>query len=43
MRFRVRPMTPFGLETALRITVGTPDENRTLVKALRTVLGKTAA
>jgi len=39
----VRPMTPFGLETALRITVGTPEENRTLVKALRVVLGKTSA
>jgi histidinol-phosphate aminotransferase len=39
----VRPMTPFGLETALRITVGTPEENRKLVKALRVVLGKTAA
>jgi histidinol-phosphate aminotransferase len=35
----VRPMTPFGMETALRITVGTPDENRRLVKGLRTVLG----
>ena len=31
----VRPMTPFGLETALRITVGTPEENRKLVKALQ--------
>ena len=39
----VRPMTPFALETALRITVGTPEENRKLVKALRTVLGKRAA
>ena len=39
----VRPMTPFGLETALRITVGTPEENRKLVKALRVVLGKTSA
>src|SRR5262247_1970022 len=39
----VRPMTTFGLETALRITVGTPEENRKLVKALRTVLGKPAA
>jgi histidinol-phosphate aminotransferase len=36
----VRPMTPFGMETALRITVGTPDENRKLVKALKVVLGK---
>lgn len=38
----VRPMTPFGLETALRITVGTPEENRKLVKALRVVFGKTS-
>lgn len=35
----VRPMTSFGMETALRITVGTPDENRRLVKGLRAVLG----
>jgi histidinol-phosphate aminotransferase len=34
----VRPMSSFGLETALRITVGTPEENRRLVKALRKVL-----
>ena len=39
----VRPMTPFGMETALRVSVGTPEENRKLVKALRTVLGKTRA
>jgi histidinol-phosphate aminotransferase len=37
----VRPMTPFGMESTLRITVGTPEENRRLVRALRTVLGKT--
>jgi histidinol-phosphate aminotransferase len=36
----VRPLTPFGMETALRITVGTPQENRKLIKGLRTVLGK---
>jgi histidinol-phosphate aminotransferase len=35
----VRPLTAFGMETALRITVGTPEENRKLVKALRKVLG----
>ena len=35
----VRPLTPFGMETALRITVGTPEENRKLIKALRRVLG----
>jgi len=39
----VRPMTPFGMETALRVTVGTPEENRRLVKALRAVLGKPKA
>ena len=39
----VRPMTPFGMETALRITVGTPEENRKLVNALRTALGKKSA
>jgi histidinol-phosphate aminotransferase len=39
----VRPMTPFGMESALRISVGTPQENRRLVKALRTVLGKSSA
>ena len=39
----VRPMTAFGMETALRITVGTPDENRRLVKGLRAVLGSKRA
>ena len=36
----VRPLTPFGMESALRITIGTPQENRRLVKALRHVLAK---
>ena len=35
----VRPMTAFGMETALRITIGTPDENRRLIKGLRAALG----
>jgi histidinol-phosphate aminotransferase len=39
----VRPMTSFGMETALRVTIGTPEENRKLIKALRAVLGKTGA
>jgi histidinol-phosphate aminotransferase len=39
----VRPMTPFGMETALRISIGTPEENRKLVKGLRAVLGKKGA
>jgi histidinol-phosphate aminotransferase len=38
----VRPMTSFGMETTLRVTIGTPEENRKLVKALRMVLGKGA-
>jgi histidinol-phosphate aminotransferase len=36
----VRPMTSFGLERALRVTVGTPEENARLLDALRVVLGK---
>lgn len=36
----VRPMASFGLERALRITVGTPEENAKLIQSLRTVLGK---
>jgi histidinol-phosphate aminotransferase len=39
----VRPMASFGLEQALRITIGTPEENARLVEALRTVLGREAA
>ena len=35
----VRPLTSFGMESALRVTVGTPEENRRLVRALRAVLG----
>jgi len=38
----VRPLTAFGMETALRITVGTPEENRKLVRSLRRALGVTA-
>ena len=34
----VRPMSSFGMETALRVTVGTPEENRRFVRALRKVL-----
>jgi histidinol-phosphate/aromatic aminotransferase/cobyric acid decarboxylase-like protein len=36
-------MTPFGMESALRVTIGTPQENRRLIKALRHVLGKSSA
>ncbi|NQT35001.1 aminotransferase class I/II-fold pyridoxal phosphate-dependent enzyme, partial [bacterium] len=31
----VRPLEPFGSETALRITVGQPEENRHLIKSLK--------
>ncbi|PWU25077.1 MAG: histidinol-phosphate transaminase [Candidatus Rokuibacteriota bacterium] len=34
----VRPMTSFGMETCLRVSVGTPEENRRFVKALKKVL-----
>ena len=36
----VRPMTSFGMESALRISIGTPEENRRLMKALRKVLSE---
>ncbi|HEU5320806.1 MAG TPA: aminotransferase class I/II-fold pyridoxal phosphate-dependent enzyme [Methylomirabilota bacterium] len=38
----VRPMTSFGMESALRVSVGTPEENRRLVKALQAVLRKSS-
>ena len=34
----VRPMLSFGMESTLRVTIGTPEENRRLMKALRKVL-----
>ena len=34
----VRPMTSFGMESYLRVTIGTPEENRRFVKALKKVL-----
>ena len=35
----VRPMKPFGLgEETFRVTIGTPQENRTLIKALRELI-----
>jgi histidinol-phosphate aminotransferase len=37
----VRPMASFGMDTYLRVTVGTPEENRRLVKALKKVLAGT--
>lgn len=35
----VRPLASFGLDRALRITVGTPEENARLIEGLRAVLG----
>jgi histidinol-phosphate aminotransferase len=37
----VRPMASFGMDSCLRVTVGTPEENRRLVKALKKVLAGT--
>ena len=34
----MRPMLSFGMESTLRISIGTPEENRRLMKALRKVL-----
>ena len=36
----VRPMTSFGMESALRVTIGTPEENRRFIKALKKVLAE---
>jgi histidinol-phosphate aminotransferase len=38
----VRPMTSFGMETTLRVSVGTPEENRRLIKALQLALASGA-
>jgi histidinol-phosphate aminotransferase len=38
----VRPMASFGMESALRVTIGTPQENRRFVKALKKVLAGVA-
>lgn len=38
----VRPTTPWGLDTCLRITVGTPEENEVLVEALEATLEELA-
>lgn len=37
----VRPLTSFGMETALRVTIGTPQENRRLITALQSCLKET--
>ncbi len=34
----VRPATPWGLSTSIRVTIGTPEENRQLVEALQKIL-----
>ena len=38
----VRPLAGFGLTEHLRITVGLPEENERLVKALRRIAERTA-
>jgi histidinol-phosphate aminotransferase len=36
----IRPLTSFGLPGAIRVTVGTPEQNRKFIKALSEVLNK---
>jgi histidinol-phosphate aminotransferase len=37
-RVIVRPMDPYGLPDYIRITIGTPAQNKTVLDALREVL-----
>jgi histidinol-phosphate aminotransferase len=34
----VRPMDPYGLPDHIRITIGTPEQNQTMLDALKEVL-----
>jgi histidinol-phosphate aminotransferase len=34
----VRPMDPYGLPDHIRITIGTPEQNQTIMDAIREVL-----
>jgi histidinol-phosphate aminotransferase len=36
----VRPLTSFGMPGAIRVTIGTPEQNRKFIKALTEVVGK---
>ena len=37
----VRPMGPWGAPTAIRVTIGTPEQNEMFFKALKTVMKQT--
>jgi len=37
----VRPLGPWGAPTAVRVTIGTPEQNQTFLKAFRKVMEKT--
>lgn len=39
----VRPLDPFGMPNAIRVTVGTPDENARAIEAFRTVMSELSA
>jgi histidinol-phosphate aminotransferase len=39
----VRSLASFGMETALRVSIGTPEENRRLIKALQAALAGSGA
>jgi len=37
----IRPLGPWGAPTAIRITIGTPEQNETLLNAFRKVMERT--
>ncbi len=39
----IRPLGPWGMPTAFRVTIGTPEQNDTFLKAFRKVMEKVAA
>lgn len=39
----IRPLGPWGAPTAIRVTIGTPDQNQTFLKAFKKVTEKVAA
>jgi histidinol-phosphate aminotransferase len=39
----IRPLGPWGMATAFRVTIGTPEQNGTFLKAFRKVMEKVAA
>jgi histidinol-phosphate aminotransferase len=38
----IRPLGPWGAPTAIRVTIGTPEQNTTFLQAFRKVMAKPA-